>query len=41
MAEHLHPPDLAATEAALVEALGAGRATRHPAGDGSLWALAA
>lgn len=41
MAEHLHAPDLAATEAALVEAVGADRAVRHAAGDGSLWALAA
>jgi protein-disulfide isomerase-like protein with CxxC motif len=41
MAEHLGVPDLAATEAALVEAVGAGRAGRLPAGDGSLWAVAA
>jgi protein-disulfide isomerase-like protein with CxxC motif len=41
MAEHLCVPDLAATEAALVEAVGAGRAVRLPAGDGSLWAIAA
>ena len=41
MAEHLGVPDLAATDAALVEAVGAGRAVRLPAGDGSLWAVAA
>jgi protein-disulfide isomerase-like protein with CxxC motif len=40
MAEHLGAPDLAATDAALVEAVGAGRALRLPAGDGSLWAVA-
>ena len=40
MAEHLGAPDLAATYAALVEAVGAGRALRLPAGDGSLWAVA-
>ena len=41
MAEHLQPPDPAAAEAALVEAVGDGRAVRLPAGDGSLWAVAA
>jgi protein-disulfide isomerase-like protein with CxxC motif len=41
MAEHLQAPDHAATEAALVEAVGDGRAVRLPAGDGSLWAVAA
>jgi protein-disulfide isomerase-like protein with CxxC motif len=41
MAEHLGVSDLAATDAALVEAVGAGRAVRLPAGDGSLWAVAA
>jgi protein-disulfide isomerase-like protein with CxxC motif len=41
MAEHLEAPDLAAAEAGLVEAVGAGRAVRLPAGDGSLWALPA
>jgi protein-disulfide isomerase-like protein with CxxC motif len=41
MAEHLHVPDLAGTEAALVEAVGDGRAVRLPAGEGSLWAVAA
>jgi protein-disulfide isomerase-like protein with CxxC motif len=41
MAEHLQPPDRAATEAALVEAVGDGRAVRLPVGDGSLWAVAA
>jgi protein-disulfide isomerase-like protein with CxxC motif len=40
MAEHLGAPDLAATEAALIEAAGDGRVVRLPAGDGSLWALA-
>jgi protein-disulfide isomerase-like protein with CxxC motif len=41
MAEHLQMPDQGATEAALVEAVGDGRAVRLPAGDGSLWAVAA
>jgi protein-disulfide isomerase-like protein with CxxC motif len=41
MARHLQAPDLAAAEAALVEAVGDGRAVRLPAGDGSLWALPA
>jgi protein-disulfide isomerase-like protein with CxxC motif len=40
MAEHLQAPDLAATEASLIEAVGDGRAVRLPAGDGSLWAVA-
>jgi protein-disulfide isomerase-like protein with CxxC motif len=40
MAEHLHAPDHAATEASLIEAVGDGRAVRLPAGDGSLWAVA-
>lgn len=39
-AEHLHVPNLAAAEAALITATGEGRAHRRPAGDGSLWALA-
>jgi protein-disulfide isomerase-like protein with CxxC motif len=39
MAEHLAVPDLVAVEAALIAATGEGRATRRPAGDGSLWAL--
>jgi 2-hydroxychromene-2-carboxylate isomerase len=38
MAEHLQAPDLAAVEAALIEATGQARAERLPAGDGSLWA---
>jgi hypothetical protein len=37
MAPHLTAPDPAATEAALIEASGDGRAMRHPRGDGSLW----
>jgi protein-disulfide isomerase-like protein with CxxC motif len=41
MAEHLQAPDLAATEASLIEAVGDGRAVRLPAGDGSLWTVAA
>jgi protein-disulfide isomerase-like protein with CxxC motif len=41
MAEHLQAPDPAGTEAALVEAVGGGRAVRLPAGEGSLWAVAA
>jgi protein-disulfide isomerase-like protein with CxxC motif len=41
MAEHLQAPDHAATEAALIEAVGDGRAVRLPAGDGSLWTVAA
>lgn len=41
MAEHLHVPDLTGTEAALIEAVGDGRAARLPAGDGSLWAVSA
>ncbi len=40
MAEHLAEPDLAAVESALITATGAGRVSRRPAGDGSLWALA-
>jgi 2-hydroxychromene-2-carboxylate isomerase len=40
MAEHLAVPDLAATEAALIEATGEARVSRRPVGDGSLWALA-
>jgi protein-disulfide isomerase-like protein with CxxC motif len=39
MAEHLAVPDLVAVEAALIAATGEGRATRRPAGDGSLWAV--
>jgi protein-disulfide isomerase-like protein with CxxC motif len=41
MAERLQAPDHAATEAALIEAVGDGRAVRLPAGDGSLWTVAA
>jgi protein-disulfide isomerase-like protein with CxxC motif len=37
MAPHLTAPDPDATEAALIEASGDGRAMRHPRGDGSLW----
>ncbi len=37
MTEHLGVPDLAGVEAALIAATGEGRATRMPAGDGSLW----
>jgi protein-disulfide isomerase-like protein with CxxC motif len=40
MAEHLQAPDHSGTEAALIEAVGDGRAIRRPAGDGSLWAVA-
>jgi protein-disulfide isomerase-like protein with CxxC motif len=40
MAEHLQAPDHAATETALIEAVGGGSAVRLPAGDGSLWAVA-
>jgi protein-disulfide isomerase-like protein with CxxC motif len=41
MAEHLAIPDLAGAEAALIEAVGDGRAVRRAAGDGSLWTVAA
>jgi protein-disulfide isomerase-like protein with CxxC motif len=41
MAAHLEPPDLAATEIALIEATADGRAVHRPAGDGALWSLAA
>jgi 2-hydroxychromene-2-carboxylate isomerase len=40
MAEHLAVPDLAAAEAALIEATGEGLVSRRPVGDGSLWSLA-
>ena len=40
MAEHLGVPDLAATEAALVDAVGAGDAVRLPAGGDALWTVA-
>jgi 2-hydroxychromene-2-carboxylate isomerase len=40
MAEHLAVPDPVAAEAALITATGAGRVTRRPVGDGSLWAIA-
>ena len=40
MAEHLAVPDLAAAEAALIEATGDGLVSRRPVGDGSLWSLA-
>ena len=40
MAEHLEAPDRGAAEAALIDATGAGRAVRIPAGDDALWALA-
>jgi 2-hydroxychromene-2-carboxylate isomerase len=40
MAEHLAVPDLAAAEAALITATGAGLVSRRQVGDGSLWALA-
>jgi hypothetical protein len=40
MAEHLAVPDLAAAEAALIAATGAGIVSRRPVGDGSLWAPA-
>jgi protein-disulfide isomerase-like protein with CxxC motif len=39
MAEHLGTPDLAAAEAALIAAVGDGRAVRTPAGDDALWSL--
>jgi protein-disulfide isomerase-like protein with CxxC motif len=41
MAEHLTEPDRAAAEAALIAAVGDGRAARTPAGDDSLWSIAA
>jgi hypothetical protein len=40
MAPHLREPDPSATEAALIGAVGDGRAVRRAAGGGSLWALA-
>lgn len=40
MAEHLAVPDTVAAEAALITATGAGRVSRRPVGDGSLWAMA-
>jgi protein-disulfide isomerase-like protein with CxxC motif len=40
MTAHLEMPDVAATEAALIGAVGDGRAVRFPAGGGSLWAPA-
>jgi 2-hydroxychromene-2-carboxylate isomerase len=40
MAEHLAAPDTGAAEAALITATGAGRVSRRPVGDGSLWAMA-
>ncbi len=40
MAEHLRPPDVAATEAALIVTAGEGRALRIPAGDDALWSVA-
>jgi 2-hydroxychromene-2-carboxylate isomerase len=40
MAEHLAVPDPVAAEAALITATGAGRVSRRPVGDGSLWAIA-
>ena len=40
MTAHLSEPDLSATEAALIGAVGDGRAVRRAAGGGSLWALA-
>jgi 2-hydroxychromene-2-carboxylate isomerase len=40
MTEHLGTPDIAAAEAALIAAVGGGRAVRLPAGDDALWALA-
>jgi len=40
MTAHLGVPDPTAAELALIAALGDGRAVRHPAGTGSLWALA-
>jgi 2-hydroxychromene-2-carboxylate isomerase len=39
MAEHLAVPDMAAAEAALIEATGDGLVSRRPVGDGSLWSL--
>jgi hypothetical protein len=41
MTGQLAAPDLAAAEAALIDATGAGDAVRIPAGDDALWALAA
>jgi 2-hydroxychromene-2-carboxylate isomerase len=40
MAPHLTPPDASATEIALIQATGDGRALRRGVGDGSLWSLA-
>jgi len=40
MAEHLGVPDVAAAEILLIEAVGAGRAVRLPAGNSSLWTRA-
>ena len=40
MAPHLTVPDVEAVEADLIRATGEGRATRLPAGDGSLWSAA-
>jgi 2-hydroxychromene-2-carboxylate isomerase len=39
MCAHLAPTDAKGTEAALITAVGEGRAERRPIGDGSLWSL--
>jgi 2-hydroxychromene-2-carboxylate isomerase len=39
MCAHLEPTDVKGTEAALITAVGEGRAQRRPIGDGSLWSL--
>jgi 2-hydroxychromene-2-carboxylate isomerase len=39
MCAHLAPTDVKGTEAALITAVGEGRAERRPIGDGSLWSL--
>lgn len=40
MTDHLGAPDIAAAEAALIAAVGDGRAVRTPVGDDALWSLA-
>jgi hypothetical protein len=37
MCAHLAPTDVKGVEAALISAVGEGRAERRPIGDGSLW----
>jgi protein-disulfide isomerase-like protein with CxxC motif len=41
MAEHLEPPDVRTTEAALIAAVAEGRAAHRPVGDGALWSVPA